>query len=370
MTKEQTGLCVIRKADLRFGDAYEAFEDPDKLARMSPEKRRAVLENPFCTDDQAPVQILGTIGRRVIGRLDLIAGEARAGRTRVPMLWTSALFVLPQFRKTLMGATLLMQMQRLHHTLGSCGVSRHALPVLEKLKWVDLPMQRYVLLRKSRAVVERFVPRRVLSRAASALADAALLAHRELLAAWTTVRARDLSCEQVATMAPGMDELLERHAGPVGPSRTSRWVNWLLESSFTGDPRERRGLFHVYDKERRLLGYFLVKVQFHSVATHREFKDVLLGSLSDWMIFAPSSLDFDQIALLASQVLLGWSVDAVEICVPPSTKSTDLRALGFVPAGELHLLIKLSAASPLRALEGQPPEAWRVRPGDGDNFFS
>src|SRR5205814_10295784 len=98
----------LSRKDVRDGTCFKQWDDPDHIARPSAEKLTALLDNPLAGADDEPLQIIGASGKRVIGRIDLIAGELAVDGQRVPIFWGSNLYVLPAFRSTLMGVLLVM----------------------------------------------------------------------------------------------------------------------------------------------------------------------------------------------------------------------------------------------------------------------
>src|SRR4051812_48474837 len=96
---DQLSLHILRKGDLKSAKCYDAWDDPDRIAAPTPEKLRTLLENPLAGDDEEPIQIIGLSGKRVIGRIDLIAGSiAIAGQSPGRIFWGSHLFVPENFR--------------------------------------------------------------------------------------------------------------------------------------------------------------------------------------------------------------------------------------------------------------------------------
>jgi hypothetical protein len=262
-----------------------------------------------------------------------------------------------------MGVKLILRQQSLLPTVGTCGVSQLAYPVFAGLKWLDIALPRYIALRRSRSVDERYAGTGAAGRAAAVAADAALLGHRGVLSAWRALRTAGLRCEPVARMGAHLDSLLADPRARVQAHRSSAWVNWLLENRFDDDPRRRQGLFYVRDGHGRVVAYFVAKCAFYEAASHQAFRDVLLGSLQDWTIFEPERVDFAQLVLFAAQAMGRWDVDAIEVCLPPDTAGAGLARLGFRRVGDLHLLVRAPEAP-------ADPRAWWVRPADGDNFFS
>ncbi len=365
--RETTAIHLIPKRALRSTEPLHAFDDPDGVAVITPEKRRTLLDNPLGTNDDEPVQIVGTRGNRVGGRLDLIAGRLDVDGEPVRCIWASTLYVPPEFRQSLLGVTVLLKMQQLHNLLGVCGVSQMALPLYQKLKWRDFAMPRHIMVRRSRSIVERYVKRRVLVLPVRVLADAALFAHRSLAGVVRALRTAGLRVEQVHRATAELDEALARPRVGIASHRSAQYVNWLLENSFESDPRNRKALFYVRGREGRLVAYFIAKSRFYETATHRGFKNLQLGSLQDFRVFEPAVVSPQTMIQLAIRELSRWDPDAIEICVPPDWAGVRLRRWGFVPVGALHLLVKCAGNERLTTA---PDRDWTIRPADGDNFFS
>src|SRR5207249_1375221 len=155
---------------------------------------------------------------------------------------------------------------------------------------------------------------------------------------------------------------------PVAMHRSKAWFDWVLHETFFDDGH-RRELFLVRDRHEEVVAYFLVKARRYETASHHGFRNMYLGSLHDWLAFDQDTVDLPQLILLAIQTLMRWSVDAVEICLPPDAQ-LDLRRWGLVPVGEMHVVVKGSPTSQLARPELQRNGLWRVRPGEGDYVFS
>jgi hypothetical protein len=366
--QEKTSLHVISRAEFARGDHLARWHDPDGIVALSPPKRATLLANPLARGDDDPVQIIGTRGRRVIGRLDLLSGRLVVDGEPVDCLWGSALYVPESQRDSLMGVQLVLKMQALHHTVASCGISRLAYPLFAKLKWLDVAMPRYVLVRRSRAVLERRLPGSV-GRAAAPVADAALLGQRGLLSAWRALTARGLRCEEAEELPTEAGAALRELGADVATYRSPEWVSWLRANAFDAEPPSRRALFLVRDRDRPI-AYFLVKARLYEEASGEGYRNLYLGSLGDWAVLEEGAIDLRRIVLFAVAELSKWGVDAVEVCVPPDEEVSSVHRLGFRRAGDLHLMVRASSRSPLADRARSNPGSWRVRPADGDNFFS
>lgn len=368
--KQRVAVHLVTKADLREG-RDQLWDDPDGLTTWTPEKRAALLENPLSDHDDDPVQLVGLQGQRVIGKVDLIVGRLHLGPEMVPTLWTSAYYVPAPFRTTLIGVMLLLELQRLSATVSTCGVSHMALPILQRLKWSQLSLHRHVVVLRSRSVLNRWLPATSIAAPASRLVDGAAKAQRMVWSSWWERRLRGLRCQRVERMGPGLDAALATPADDlVVPHRSVAWINWLLEHRFSGDASFRKELFYVRDCDDQVVGYFAVKSRFHDTASQMGIRNVSLASLGDWAIFDPMRLGPDQLVLLAVRTLVGWAPDAIELCLEPGPVGRWLRRWGFPRVGALHVLVRASSASPLGASHLREQSSWRLRPAEGDNFFS
>jgi GNAT superfamily N-acetyltransferase len=367
--KKELAIHLIRKVDLEAGDCYGRWEDPENLAPLSQCKRQALLNNPLATRDDDAVQLIGTCDNRVIGQVDLIRGELMACGQPVPLYYASRLFVAESYRDTGIGLRLFREMYKLAPTVAVCGVSQMAYPLYCRLGWVDFDLPRYILLRRSRPVIERFVGKGPPAALLAPLADVCFGLQRTL-ASVCYGRLKGLRVELVDKADEELDALLRKHVAAFGAHRSAAWLNWLLNHCFQEEPHNRQKLCVIRDTAGTLLAYFLVKVRFYPVASQQNIKNLLLGSLQDWLIFAPERLSYRQLLITAVRILGNAGVQAVEVCGPDTIEGSGLRMLGFVRVGSLHFMFKPNVNSPLSDKKYHQQSAWRIRPGEGDNFFA
>ncbi|MEZ5098346.1 MAG: hypothetical protein R3C15_00730 [Thermoleophilia bacterium] len=72
-------LHVLTLAEATAADADHGWRDPEGLTALSPEKRAALLANPFARDGDAPAMVVGTLDGLVIGKLDVLPGAIDLG---------------------------------------------------------------------------------------------------------------------------------------------------------------------------------------------------------------------------------------------------------------------------------------------------
>lgn len=334
---------------------------------MPPGKRAAILSNPLSEDSSDPVRILAMQGNVVIGRQDVVVGKIRIGGNDLRCLWGSDLLVPEQFRSSIAGLHLVLKLQGLHHTVGTCGVSQVAHSLLSRLGWTTISMPRYVLMRSSRPLVDRFLRGGVVKTISQTTLDRVLRAQGGIVSAWTGREMERLRYERVDAMTPDLEPHLASNGTAISSHRSTAWINWLLEHSFYERLPVQAGLYYIQDSHGEVLGYFLAKST--TYPSHRGFENVRVASLKDWLSFDRERLDRRGVIACAIHALLQWDVEVIEVCVSSSSERAALRKWGFVRRGDLHLLLKGSRHSPLSRSEVSAGGV-ELSPAEGDNFFS
>ncbi|HEX4796137.1 MAG TPA: hypothetical protein VH370_20275 [Humisphaera sp.] len=369
MSDDAPTLQIVTRQQLESGDVHARWDDPARLALPTPAKRQALLSNPFSVPED-PAQIIGLIGNQVVGRMDVIPGEISVMGTPTRVLYGSLLFVEEKFRHTGIGLMILLKMQSLHHTVAVCGISQMIYPMYQKLRWIDFPMRRMVMVRRSRAVMDSLIGNRLVSRTASVAADVALFAQRSILRALLAIRLRGLEIAGEKSIPPELEASLRGGDGQIASSRTAAWCDWLLANRFDGDSTQRRQLLVIRERGGKPLAFCLTKSRHYSSVTQRQLKNITLGSVQDWMTMDAQKVSESTLVLLAVDSLLRSKVDAVEVCCQQPQLASFLKHRGFVGAGMLHYLLRAVPPSPLFKKDLHRPELWRLRPDEGDNFFS
>ncbi len=325
-----------------------------------------MLANPLSIGPDEPMQIIGTKGRRVIGRIDLIAGRLMVGDQPAPILWGSEFFVPDADRSTMMGAMLLLRSQQVYHTLGAHGPSQMAYPLYAKLKWIDVPYQRYVVMANSRPVVRRYVHAGAAA-VAHRVANVGLLGHKAYMGMLRSQAASDLIVREVPEMPAELDAALRPPSALIRGYRGVDWINWVLRHHFSDSTRHERHLYLVQHQERTdPVGYFMLKVKFHTVATSRAYPDLTLASLVDAQSFDASRCTHEALVHLAFRETCRLNADALEVADHPEHRAAFYRSIGALPAGQMHLMVRASNPSPLADPMYRDPAKWDLQLGDGE----
>jgi hypothetical protein len=335
------------------------------LETISQDLRELLLANPMTNgDDGEPVQILGVKERQVIGRMNLLCGQICVEGHNVPILWGSGFAVPPEHRPTGVGLMILLRMQGLPYTVGAVGASQMAAPLYNKLKWIDLVAPRFVLLRRARPVLERYLGAGFLSRVASAVGDVGLRALGHGFAMMTRLATRGLRVEALDRMPEELDPQLRRIDKPAFCPRSVAWLNWILTAR-GGSP----ALWLVRDRQGRPAGYFVITHRRHDEGGGGKWRNFVLGSVKDWMTFDPLAVTDAQLVRLAIDQLMRREVDAIDVCVAEPEVGNALRHCGLSRMGGMHFTFRPLPNTPLAKDQYHHLDAWRFRPADGDYFL-
>ena len=358
---------VVTNAELRQGWAPEAADDPDSIAALSPNKRAALLSNPLLGPEDEPVQIFLGLDDRLVGRLDLLAGEIESPEGPAPCFWGSALHVSPDYRGRRLGASLLRASERPRDATAACAASRMSRPLYSRLGYFDLSLRRHVLLRRTGPLLEPRLGTGALGRTATAAGDVVAGGHRRLLGSARRRRAGSLTLERRDAFPPELEPRLRERPAPFSMHRSAAWLDWVVRESFTEE--QRRALYLVATPAGEPVAYILLKARVYSSVTKWNLERFNLGSLVDWRIFDPAAVSLEQLVLLALEALEEWDVAGFEVCVPEHEPAR-LRRLGFLPAGAQHVFVRGVEGSALARPQAREARAWWLRPGEGDHVFS
>ena len=348
-------LRTVSRADLRNGGHF------------SGRYRDFLLNHPLAGPDEEPLQIVAMVGDQQVGKITRIPGRLVIDGEHQTMGWGAGLYVDPEYRSTGAGALLLLRFQSLEPLAAVVGVSHAARPLYAKLGWSTLPMQRYVLLRRSRSVLEKLLHPHM-AMVAKPFVDSALWCYGQVIKVILKLRGQGYHTKQVDALPPDLERHFHNTQKPVVCFRSTGWVNHTL-AAFPHSEEDRQELRLVLDRSGQVVGYFAVTIRLHESASATGFRNLRLGSVKDWMSFDAERIDDASIVLLAVGSLLDQKIDAIEVCAPDSAVGSKLRQLGVVRRGELLMIYKASSSNPLANPSYADSTKWWFRPGDGDNFF-
>jgi hypothetical protein len=135
------------KAKSLYDFSIRLYDSAKKDGIIPIGKRRALAfsKNPYADENDIGL-IVAHLGRRYIGYLGIMPGLLRAGNQYLKVHWLSTWFVTPEFRRTSVGLSLLLNALSLKYDFVVCGMSDEAEKVYRALHFRELgPLNYYVL---------------------------------------------------------------------------------------------------------------------------------------------------------------------------------------------------------------------------------
>jgi len=355
----------------RFGlddlcvESAPPFDDPHGVCRINRETIAAFRTNPIRQIGDGPAQLVGAVDGCAAGTLKFLPGEIVVDGRAHSIAWCSGLYVVPEFRKSLLGVTLIKEARHTYEIVGGSRVGETAFPLFERLGWLGIPLTRYVLACRSRPILEHSLGTGKVASMLAPVADFAIGLHRRMLERREEASCADLRCTLASSVPESLDPALAELSHPVGCHRSSRWLNWILQNAFDTDRGNRKHLFFIHDRPDRLVAYFITRVKIHERPSHRGSEALLVGSVLDWGVFDPHTINQKRLWLMATNTLTAEGVDVVEIC--DMSPDADVP-FGFRKYGRHWMVLYSSPTGP--TIDKGAMSHWRVRQIDGDSGLS
>jgi hypothetical protein len=359
--------------EVSLGTMNREVSDPDSILVLPVAKVAALVANPVGGGIDSVAQLVGLCGGRVVGQHSLLRLRLCADDARYETICGSGLFLAEGFRNTFLGVKLIAQPadSSSDGIVIGCGLSQQAIKVYRGLRFLDFQMPRLLLLCRSRAVVEKLPLPRLLQRFVILSADLCLHIQRVLLSALAHWRSRGFHIEQIDVIPDDIAGIMAGDRHRFRFERPREWFQWQLDRRFSDHPSARNRFWIIRDQTGTAVGFFAGKLRFHASASQRDFRNVVLGSVTEWQTCNSNRLSHASLILFCTLALAREGADAVEICSDDHAVISQMQHLGMIRLGELNFVLSAKQNSPLRKHAGFDQQSnWRLRPADGDNGLS
>ena len=336
-------------------------------------KLESLLNNPFGNDMNCIA--LEAIGDEVmsanIGSVITIPLQLVANERIYSVCGGSSLSVNPQYRGRGIAAQLTTRRIQLSHDkiAIASGLSGMSLPLFQKLKFTTFVFPRLIFLRHSRPVLEMFM-KGVILKICSSLVDVILLFYSSCLKSFSLFGKENIIIEEISEATTVVEEIVKADEHMFRENHTKEWFNWVLKYPFTEDSRAKQHLY-VIKKNGSVVAFFMTKERFYEQASHRGFKNIILGSVIEWGVKKNCGIEEKDVCV-AALFSFGKNVDAVEVCTENKTIIKVLKRRGIIQVGESNFAIKVSEDSEFVTFKDEYSNIknWRIRPAMSDNGLS
>lgn len=340
-------------------------------AYISPNYRQALLANPFRPSYKVACQKVGYVDGR-IGGTEIQFPLKLSLNGQIVLGGSGSLTQVDEWARS-SGLGLAISDVDYRDDSYNCvlgegaGLSQIAVKVHKFIEYTVFEYPRFVMLLKSRSVVEMKLGSGLLASLVSHFADGCIWIYAIFLGILARCIARNPKVTQVEPSRNNDLAILESLAKTglcqFSEVHDAQWFKWVLANSFSEQGSPTAFLVHDGDGP---FGFFMVKKRFHEQASHRGFKNVWLGSVLEW----GCKPGYDRELLWA---IISWAMksrkelDAVEFAAQEYHVQKFLKRLGWQHVGDANFCFKICPESGFVAPEGMSdPSNWRLRPGMGD----
>ena len=359
----ETFETVYRSISEMREPGFRGLKDPYGVLAMTEQKRRAFRANPYLSrwNDYCQ-QVKATDGVAFGGEIQFPLLVDLDGQ-EIVALSGSTTFVAKEYRKTEAGMSFgkcRTERSPGHYSCGSA-MSQMMVKYLRYFKIPILEMPRYILLFRSRSVVESKLSG-TLAGLVSGMCDIALKGIMGILSCLARFKTRGLSFTDVNASE---SDVLEEVAALIRTDRhrfkevhDAAWLKWMMTESFDNDPMKLTAV----RKDGRLVAFYMTKVRFHEQASSRGFKNVWLASIMEWETVSECSHLLKWV-LLRAALSQRRMTDACEILLPDAALCRFFKSVGARQVGNGNYTISPPPGThPECEADLQKSGNWRLRP--------
>lgn len=326
---------------------------------------KTILSNPYLEDENKAMYILERIDGVVRGRAMLFPSKMNVDGDIVSSTAGSGLFVEENARKYELGLYLMMYgiRHKENQYLLYAGLSKMVVPIYRKLKFSLFSTPLMWQPRSSRFIFQRLGLSKPLVNAFSFLTNIFLKPYLGLVKA--VCSSKQYSVEQHLKIPQWVDEITLKDGHKYAEFHDYRWMQWVVDNSFSEDPRSSRRFYAVYSNDHTPEAFFMIKEN-HDSLPERHIDDICFGAIIEWGIKPGSKLDEYKLTKLAINYF-SPDVDIVEFTSSNSAVISKMKKYGFVQHGEAHIGFK--DLTKKLDKDSQDMANWRIRLGYSDVAF-
>ena len=324
-----------------------------------------ILSNPYLNDENKVMYILERIDGVVRGRAMLFPSNMIVDGVIVSSTAGSGLFVEESARKYELGLSLMMYgiQHKENQYLLYAGLSKMVVPIYRKLKFTLFSTPLMWQPRSSKFIFQRLGLTKPLVVSFSFLANIFLKPYIGFVK--TICSNRRYTVEQLLTVPLWVDEITLKDGHKYAEFHDHRWMQWVVDNTFSDDPRSSRRFYAVYSKDHTPEAFFMIKEN-HDSLPERHIDDICFGAIVEWGIKTGAVLDEYTLTKMAIRYF-SQDVDIVEFTSSNADVIAKMKKFGFVQHGEAHIGFK--DLTKKLDKDSQIIDNWRIRLGYSDVAF-
>lgn len=362
----------FQEQTISFKQVREGYQiENDELgicaAITNPGTVNTLLSNPYLEDENRTMYILERIDGMVRGRAMLFPSKMLVQGNIIPSSAGSGLLVEKNARKYALGLSLLMygvKHKEYQHLLYA-GLSKMVVPIYKKLKFSLFSTPLMWQPRKTKFVFQRAGFSKVFVDLFSNLANLILKPYLWIGKQACAKSANEYIIKQHLIIPQWVDDITLKDTHKYAEYHDHKWMQWVVDNTFSEDPRSSRRFYAVYSKEDKPLAFFLIKENYGALP-ERHIDDICFGAIIEWGLMPGAMLDEYTLTKIAT-LSFSPEVDIVEFTSDNNMVISKMKKYGFFQHGEVHICFK-DLTKELDK-DSQKIDNWRIRLGYSDVAF-
>lgn len=349
--------------ELGFDDSYHIMDT------LNAKMKEAILNKPTGYIPDEVCQYVALDGKKVIGTTIFFRNKFIADGVEYGCQSGSTLYVHPDYRKYAIGAYGMINFIKLHPEKNAIanGISNMAQPLYLALKFAFFETPRFILLKKSRSAVETVLKSNgIWTRPISWLADCILCCLRIPTYFINKIKTNGYSVEQVYECPQEIEDIVLADNHRFKELHDKKWFDWSLKYDFSDDSQKKKELFVVKNKSGEIEAFFFNKIKFFEQASHRGFKNVILGTVSEWGIRPNSGLTESVLQILATRHM-PKDVDGCEVTSDNELTIKSFKRNLFFHIGSITMAVYIKS---VKDNAKKNLKNWRIRIAGNDTMMN
>lgn len=342
------------------------FKDPEGILNYLNENvKRTFLANPSIISDNSVCQIIALDGETVVGTELCFPNRYLDGVEQKSCFGHSTLFVSEPYRKLMVGTDLMMLAASFVENQDNivAGISQMAYPIYKAMRYGCFSFPRFILLIKSRCVVEaKLHSDGFVSKCVSNAIDMFLKLHKTLIC--SMVSTGHLVVETVKTTPKEVEDIVKEDDHRFKELHDRKWFDWNIAYSFKPASADTKYL-NVVKQRGVIVAFYLVKIEYFSEAGSCGYKNIRLATVVEWGIKKGCSFTEAQLHMIAIKNIKE-DVDGIQIATTDKETELKYRKIGFFPMGIVNNAVYMSS---IKDKEVKKQENWRIRIAAGDTLI-
>jgi len=346
------------------------FSDPHNFwGAINENKKEAFLNNITDFDPNEICQIIALVDGVAAGYLTLYTGYALINGVKTKVQHGSDLYTLPEYRKYMIGAEMLLLSKDLQQMPGIfAGLSEYAKPLYPKMGFKLLSYPRYVYIYRNRIIVEHS---KKISRSLKKLVSWGLdiWHYQTRLRTYKKIAylQQYFNVELVNEIPDEIEAFINNKSKKYQELHDKRWFEYVLNYTFEINKDEsikNKKLYLVKDKDK-IVGFFIIRYR-NSSLENGVFNNLLSAEVKEWESFDYSFLSEAEICYLAIAAARKEKADSIAFSIFNSETQNVIEA-NFKRQGTYDVAIYFPGRKKADAIF--EAANWRVRDGYSDTLI-